>query len=206
MTRSRSCALKASHSSFSAARMSIAVSLPVGQLIFLRVFDGPRCFIRRARGAAPKRHFRSTAKTNLRHKPAMSERCRCHFGHRPALRIRFHIHQNFPRDDFWISKIKVMQACLNKLPYFIVRRIGAFAVLENHHSDTDAFAFRDGRVDGLPSRPRHRVSHRVRYVGVARRAGCGWRVARTKPRDAIDWTGGSTGCQLPVNATARRGS
>ena len=33
-----------------------------------------------------------------------------------------------------------MQACLNKLPYFIVRRIGAFAVLEYHDSDTDAFA------------------------------------------------------------------
>jgi hypothetical protein len=35
---------------------------------------------------------------------------------------------------------KVMQACSNKLQYFVVRRIGAFAVLEYHHSDTDAFA------------------------------------------------------------------
>jgi hypothetical protein len=31
------------------------------------------------------------------------------------LRIRFYIHQNFPGDDFGISKIKVKQACLNKL-------------------------------------------------------------------------------------------
>jgi len=29
---------------------------------------------------------------------------------------------------------------LNKFQHFIVRRIGAFAVLEYHHSDTDAFA------------------------------------------------------------------
>src|SRR2546423_4277852 len=58
----------------------------------------------------------------------------------PQLRIRFYIHQNFPGDDFGVSKIKVKQACLNKLQYFIVRRIGAFAVLEYHHSDTDAFA------------------------------------------------------------------
>src|SRR5258705_10259401 len=56
------------------------------------------------------------------------------------LRIRFYIHQNSPGDDFGVSKIKVKQACLNKLQYFIVRRIGAFAVLEYHHSDTDAFA------------------------------------------------------------------
>src|SRR5258708_4990238 len=56
------------------------------------------------------------------------------------LRIRFYINQNFPADDFGVSKIKVMQACMNKLQYFIVRRIGAFAVLEYHHSDTDAFA------------------------------------------------------------------
>ena len=63
-----------------------------------------------------------------------------HFGRRPTLRISFHIHQNFPGDDFWVSKIKVMQACLNKLQYFSVRRIGAFAVREYHHSDTDAFA------------------------------------------------------------------
>jgi hypothetical protein len=55
------------------------------------------------------------------------------------LRIRFYIHQNFPGDDFGVSKIKVMQACLNKLQHFIVCRIGAFAVLEYHHSDTDAF-------------------------------------------------------------------
>ena len=54
--------------------------------------------------------------------------------------IRFYIHQNFPGDHFGVSKIKVKQACLNKLQYFIVRRIGAFAVLEYHHSDTDAFA------------------------------------------------------------------
>ena len=56
------------------------------------------------------------------------------------LHIRFYIHQNFPGDDFGVSKIKVKQARLNKLQYFIVRRIGAFAVLEYHHSDTDAFA------------------------------------------------------------------
>ena len=49
-------------------------------------------------------------------------------------------HQNFSGDDFWVSKIKVMQTCLNKFPYFIVRRIGAFAVLEYHHRHTDAFA------------------------------------------------------------------
>jgi hypothetical protein len=55
------------------------------------------------------------------------------------LRIRFYIHQNFPGDDFGLSKIKVMQACVNKLQYFIVRHIGAFAVLKYHHSDTDAF-------------------------------------------------------------------
>ena len=30
------------------------------------------------------------------------------------LRIRFYIHQNFPGDDFGVSKIKVKQACLNK--------------------------------------------------------------------------------------------
>src|SRR6516164_69834 len=56
------------------------------------------------------------------------------------LRIRFYIHQNFPGDDFGVSEIKVMQTCLNKLQYFIVRRIGAFAVLEYHHSHADAFA------------------------------------------------------------------
>ena len=56
------------------------------------------------------------------------------------LRIRFYIHQNFPGDDFGVSKIKVKQACLNKLQYFIVCRIGAFAVFEDHHSDADAFA------------------------------------------------------------------
>jgi len=33
------------------------------------------------------------------------------------LRIRFYIHQNFPGDDFGVSKIKVMQACLNKLQH-----------------------------------------------------------------------------------------
>jgi hypothetical protein len=51
----------------------------------------------------------------------------------------FYIHQNFPGNDFGVSKIKVEQACLNKLQYFVVRRIGAFAILEYHHSDTDAF-------------------------------------------------------------------
>jgi hypothetical protein len=62
------------------------------------------------------------------------------------LRKRFYIHQNFPGDDFGVSKIKIKikikikQACLNKLQHFIVRRIGAFAVLEYHDSDTDAFA------------------------------------------------------------------
>jgi hypothetical protein len=56
------------------------------------------------------------------------------------LRIRFYVRQNFPGDDFGDSKIKVMQACLNEIQHFIVRRIGAFAVLEYHHSDTDAFA------------------------------------------------------------------
>src|ERR1700682_2563888 len=56
------------------------------------------------------------------------------------LGIRFYIHQNFPGDDFGVSKIKVKQACLNKLQYLIVRRLGAFAVLEYHHSNSDAFA------------------------------------------------------------------
>src|SRR5260221_3239386 len=56
------------------------------------------------------------------------------------LRIRFYIHQNFPGDDFEVSKIKVKQACLNKLQYLIVRRLGAFAVLKYHHSNSDAFA------------------------------------------------------------------
>ena len=56
------------------------------------------------------------------------------------LRIKFYIHQNLPGDDFGVSKIKVKQACLNKPQYSIVRRIGAFAVIEYHHSDTDAFA------------------------------------------------------------------
>jgi hypothetical protein len=56
------------------------------------------------------------------------------------LRFRFYIQQNFPGDDFGVSKIEVMQACVNKLQYFIVRRIGAFAVIKYHHSDTDAFA------------------------------------------------------------------
>ena len=56
------------------------------------------------------------------------------------LRIRFYIHQNFPGDDFGVSKNKVMHACLNKLQYLIVRRIGALAVLEYHYSDTNAFA------------------------------------------------------------------
>jgi hypothetical protein len=35
--------------------------------------------------------------------------------HYEQLRIRFYIHQNFPGDDFGVSKIKVKQACLNKL-------------------------------------------------------------------------------------------
>jgi hypothetical protein len=56
------------------------------------------------------------------------------------LRIRFYIHQNFPGDDFGVSKIKVKQACLDKLQDFIVRRLRAFAVLEHHHSNSDAFA------------------------------------------------------------------
>ena len=56
------------------------------------------------------------------------------------LHIRFDTHQNFPGDDFGVSKIKVEQACLNKLQYLVVRRFGAFAILEYHHSDTDAFA------------------------------------------------------------------
>ena len=56
------------------------------------------------------------------------------------LRIRFYIHQNFAGDDFGVSEIKIVQACLNKLQHFIVRRIGAFAVLEYHHSHSDAFA------------------------------------------------------------------
>jgi hypothetical protein len=46
------------------------------------------------------------------------------------LRIRFYIHQNFPGDNLGVSKIEVVQACMSKLQYFIVRRIGAFAVLE----------------------------------------------------------------------------
>jgi hypothetical protein len=56
------------------------------------------------------------------------------------LRIRFYIHQNLPGDDFWVSKVKVKQACLNKPQYSIVRSIGAFTILEYHHRDTDAFA------------------------------------------------------------------
>lgn len=56
------------------------------------------------------------------------------------LPITFYIHQNFPSDDFGVSEIEVMQACLNKLHYFIVRCIGAFAILEYHHGDTDALA------------------------------------------------------------------
>ncbi|MGF6432473.1 hypothetical protein ABIE91_007693 [Bradyrhizobium elkanii] len=56
------------------------------------------------------------------------------------LRIRFYFHQNFPGNDFRVSKIKVMQACLNEIQNFIVRGIGAFAVLEYHHSYTDAIA------------------------------------------------------------------
>jgi hypothetical protein len=56
------------------------------------------------------------------------------------LRIAFYVQQNFPGDDFGVSKVKVMQACLNKFSQFIVRRIGAFAVLEHHHRDTDTFA------------------------------------------------------------------
>src|SRR6516225_5919845 len=56
------------------------------------------------------------------------------------LRISFYIHQNFAGDDFGVSEIKIVQACLNELQHFIVRRIGAFAVLEYHHSHADAFA------------------------------------------------------------------
>jgi hypothetical protein len=56
------------------------------------------------------------------------------------LRIGFDIQQNFPGDDFGISKIEVMQACVNKFQNLVVRRIGAFAVLKYHHSDADAFA------------------------------------------------------------------
>ena len=40
------------------------------------------------------------------------------------LRIRFYVHQNFPGDNFGVSKIKVMQARVNKLQHFVVRRIG----------------------------------------------------------------------------------
>jgi hypothetical protein len=51
------------------------------------------------------------------------------------------------------AKIKIMQACLNKLQYFIVR-IGTFAGLEHHHRNTDAFApiqyiIRSESVDSL---------------------------------------------------------
>jgi hypothetical protein len=56
------------------------------------------------------------------------------------LRITFHIHQNLSGDDFGFSKIKVMQACLDKFQYFIARGIGAFAVLEYRYSDANAFA------------------------------------------------------------------
>ena len=38
------------------------------------------------------------------------------------LRIRFYIHQNFPGDDFGVSKIKVIKACFNKPLYFFVRQ------------------------------------------------------------------------------------
>src|SRR5450756_772330 len=47
-------------------------------------------------------------------------------------RIRFDIHQDFAGDDFGVTQIEVEQACLNKLQHFIVRRLGAFAVLEYH--------------------------------------------------------------------------
>jgi hypothetical protein len=60
--------------------------------------------------------------------------------HFEQLRIAFNIHQNFTGDDFGLSKIKVMQACLNKLPHFIVRRASGFGVVEYHQSDTDAVA------------------------------------------------------------------
>lgn len=56
------------------------------------------------------------------------------------LRITFYIHQNFPGDDFGLSKIKVVQACFDKFQYFIVRRVGALAALEYHQCDTDTFA------------------------------------------------------------------
>jgi hypothetical protein len=56
------------------------------------------------------------------------------------LRIRFYVNQNFAGDNFGASKIKVKQACWNKLQHFIVRGIGAFAVLEYHQSYTNTFA------------------------------------------------------------------
>lgn len=52
----------------------------------------------------------------------------------------FYIQQDFPGDDFGVSKIEVMQACLDKFQYSIVRCNGTFAILEYHHGDTDAFA------------------------------------------------------------------
>jgi hypothetical protein len=55
-------------------------------------------------------------------------------------RIRLYIQQNFPGDDFRVSKFKIMKAFSDKIPHFIVRRIGAFAVLEDHHSNADAFS------------------------------------------------------------------
>jgi hypothetical protein len=54
--------------------------------------------------------------------------------------LRFYLQQDFPGDDFGFSKIEVKQAFFNKLAYLVVRRIGAFAVIEYHHSGTDAFA------------------------------------------------------------------
>lgn len=57
-----------------------------------------------------------------------------------SLSIRFYIEQNLPGNDFGVSKNKVMQACFHKLQYLIVRCIRAFAILEYHHSDADAFA------------------------------------------------------------------
>lgn len=54
--------------------------------------------------------------------------------------IRVYVHQNFAAGYFGNPKIKVMQTGLNKRQYLGVRCVGAFAVIEYHHGDTDAVA------------------------------------------------------------------
>ncbi|MDA9490304.1 hypothetical protein XI08_18905 [Bradyrhizobium sp. CCBAU 11361] len=58
---------------------------------------------------------------------------------RGALLIGLDIHQYLAGDDFGVSKMEIMQTRLNELHDLFVRFIGAFAILEYHHCDTDAF-------------------------------------------------------------------